>query len=342
MKRLKKFSSVLSLTLALSVLLSSCANKEEFLQVGVTDDYTQDLNPPYVDILWMVNDRSPMNNALPKLIPEATEFFKRLDSSTQSYRMGFASADMEIRPGQLRPIGISEPLQKETRSKNTLEDRAAYFRSILNRYINLSTGPTEQGLDSVVTILNGVFVPRPNVPLVVVFVSDSFDKSTRFSGNAVDYYEQQLLSLKGGRRDLIRVYSINYKKLVAPEVKTTDNRCATYVDPDADTLPDAQERYFKLAKRFAQDTANPELATGTLCKPFANQIDISGLRMKEFTKRFSLKLRPNLSTLTVTVFLRETDTKFDLPWTYDAATNEVVFTTAPPEGSNIQISYFPG
>ncbi len=334
--------------MALSILLSGCGNKDSFVSVGVTNDFTQDLNPPYVDILWMVNDRSPMNSALSTLLPEATEFFKRLDSNTQSYRMAFASADMEIRPAQLRPIGTSEPMVKETTATNTLEQRAASFRSILGRYINLSTGAKEMGLDSVIAILNGPFVPRPNVPLVVIFVSDSFDVSTGVSTgvtagqNAVDYYENQLLALKGGNRSLIRVYSINYKPLAPGETINAANRCATYYNADVDKRPDSTERYFKLAKKFAVDLPNPDQATGTLCKPFANQIDISGLRLKEFAKRFSLKARPKTDTLQVAVFLRGTDTKFDVKWAFDPATNEVVFETAPPEGSNIRISYFPG
>ncbi len=325
-----------------SLALTRCANKESIISQAITKDFPQDLNSPYVDILWMINDRSPMHDALPKLLPEATAFFKRLDATAQSYRMAFASADMEIHPAELRPTDAPATLNKESKANNTVEDRANYFSSILARYINLSTGPTEMGLASVKAILETKFIPRPNVPLVLIYVSDSFDASTGFTGpDAVTYYENALLALKGGDRKLIRVYAINYKPL-AGEVRSTDNRCATYYHADADEKPAANERYFKLAKRFAVDLPNPDAVTGTLCKPFGAQIDITGLKAKQAPNRFKLDSNPQVNTLKVSVFVKDSNDTYDIKWTYDATTNEIVFDTAPPEGTNIRVSYFPG
>ncbi len=328
---------------AVSLFAAACANEESLLQTGVSIDYTQDLNPPYVDVLWMINDKSPMSSALPKLRPEATAFFKRLDSAAQSYRMAFASADMEVNPAILRPVDAPAILTKESSSNNTVEDRAAFFSSILGRYINLSTGAKELGLSSVKAILQTKFVPRANVPLVVIFVSDSFDEEVNFTNaaavsNLVDSYEASLLAMKGGNRKMIRVYSINYKFMAAGQ--NNDNRCATRFNVDADQAG-AVNAYDELAKRFAVDTANPEASTGTLCQAFSAGIDITGLKMKEPSKRFALESEPKLDTLKVSVFKANSNEIFDIKWNYDETTNEIVFDVAPPEGSNIRISYFP-
>jgi len=341
MKQQFKHVAVALVWVAVSLFAAACSNQESIIQTGYTDDYTQDLNPPYVDVLWMINDKSPMSSALPTLKPEATAFFKRLDGASQSYRMAFASADMEVSPAVLRPVSAPAILTKESVSNNTVEDRAAYFSSILGAYINLRTGAKELGLSSVKAILDTKFQPRANVPLVVIFVSDSYDEEQMTAGvDKVDYYEAALLALKGGNRKLIRVYSINYKLLAAAD-QNSANRCATRFNADAD-VPGAVNAYHELAKRFAVDTANPEQATGVLCQSFANNIDITGLKMKEPSKRFALKKTPKVDTLKVSVFQRGTDTLFDIKWSYDATTNEIVFDVAPPEGSNIRINYFPG
>ncbi len=325
---------------AVSLFATACANKDSLIQTGYTDDYTQDLNPPYVDVLWMINDKSPMSSALPKLKPEATDFFKRLDAASQSYRMAFASADMEVHPAVLRPVDAPAVLTKESTSNNSVDDRAAYFSSILGRYINLSTGAKELGLSSVKAILETKFVPRANVPLVVIFVSDSYDAESMTAGvNKVDYYEAALLAMKGGNRKLIRVYSVNYKYM--PSGQNNETRCATRYNADADVVG-AVNAYHELAKRFAVDTANPDQATGVLCQPFSSNIDITGLKMKDPAVRFALKKTPKLDTLKVSVFKRGTDELYDIKWSYDATTNEIVFVSAPPEGSNIRINYFPG
>src|SRR4051794_12199552 len=93
--------SVLLFTVTLMYV--SCGSKEEFTQQATTQIFVQDYNPPYLDVLWMVDDRSPMSRAKSHLVSEASRFFQRLDAIPSDYQMAFVSADMDYARGRLKP-----------------------------------------------------------------------------------------------------------------------------------------------------------------------------------------------------------------------------------------------
>jgi len=326
----------LSLTAVIAALalfaLASCQS-DEFVQQAHTEFFVQDYNPEYLDILWVVDDRSPMYFVRDRLVSEARKFFLRLDGSATSYRMAFANVDMRFSPGQLKPDPNPVIL---TKNSGTAGQRADYFGSILSSLINLNTDSDGRGFESALAVLRGPFQPRAGVPLVVVFISDHDDHSTVPAGQtAVGYYAGELLGLKGDR--LLRVYSVNYEGLASGEVIDAGTRCATRYSADIDVGASFQDRYFGLARYFNADLG-ADVGTADLCEDFSAQIDLRGLRQNELPRTFRLESIPDPKTLVVGV-TRDGQSVPAPGWTYDVASNEIVFETAPPEGTTIQISY---
>lgn len=334
--------AVLSLiALGTVIILSSCSQKEAFVASGRSQFIVQDLNPPYLDILWVLDDRSPMNLVRDHLVSEASNFFVRLDSIPSNYQMGITTMDMLRNRGALKPAGTI--LNKKT---GTLAERVSVFENLLAQVINLQTGAENTGLATTLISLNQYFQPRSGVPLVLVFISDGDDFSDFRSvttQDPVDYVAAQILSLKGNKEELVRAYSINYVPLTS-STSTSEVRCATRNNADIDKAGSAavrgdggvwfQDRYFRLARKLKGDTAD-------LCSSFSSRIDLSGLRLKSLPKRFKVEgnvVNPSLLTVQV---IDKTGQTLTIPWTFDKATSEVVFQTAPPEGSSIQMLISP-
>jgi hypothetical protein len=331
---LEKFARNFGLVFLFLISLLSliqCAQKEPFTQEGTSDFFVQDFNPEFLDILWVVDDRSPLYFIREKLTSEATQFFTRLDSSTRQYRLAFVSGDMAFAKGQLLPRGTPTILTKKTGS---LAQRTGAFSSIFSQVINLRTGAENRAFESAVAALKTNFITTPGVPLVIVFISDSDDHSTFTGSDALSYFDSQLLELKGGNRDLLKLYAINYEPLSSPTTpKTSLNRCATLENADIDK-PGFEDRYFRLADLFNGEKAN-------LCGTFANSIDLSGIKLKEPKTRFKLSKKPRTSVITVSVVRADGSRVEDASFVYDSSLNEIVFTNAPEEGTSIQVTYSP-
>ena len=338
-KNVKEASfAVLSVLLLGTVIaLSSCSQKESFLASGSSQFIVQDLNPPYLDILWVLDDRSPMTLVRDHLVSEASNFFVRLDSIPSNYQMGITTMDTLRNRGALRPAGTI--LTKKTGS---LAERLNVFETLLSQIINLQTGAENTGMAATLLSLNNHFKPRAGVPLVLVFISDGDDFSnfsSVTSQDSVDFFAAQILSLKGGKEELVKAYSINYVPLTS-SISTSDVRCATRNNADidkagtgasrADGSPWFQNRYFRLATKLKGDTAD-------LCSSFSSKIDLSGLRLKTLATRFKVEQNVSSASLLRVSVTSRAGESLSIPWTFDTATNEVVFRSAPPEGASIQI-----
>ena len=147
--------------------------------------------------------------------------------------------------------------------------------------------------------------------------------------DAVDYYRRAYLSVKGNKAEHLRVYSINLENPY-----NSDNRCTSVSNNDIDKAG-FQDRYFALA-RLLGGVGNA--ATGNLCGSFANLIDLKGLRQLELPNRFKLNGVPLPESLIVSVFA-PTGEQIQASWSFDSATNEIVFATTPPEGTRITVTF---
>jgi hypothetical protein len=318
-------------------ILAGCANKDGFVASKTSESFVQDYNPHYLEVMWVIDDRSPMRNYRDELIGEAKNFFTRLDASlgvSGQYKMGITSMDGRFHEGQLKPIGSPLLLQ---RGDGTLAQRVDFFGNILFPLLNLNTDAFNKGIQaSIKALTDKPFSTDPRLPLVLVYLSYGDDVSTPADNSEpIEHYAQKLLALKGGNPDLLRVYAANYEPIPAGATPTPTTRCALLngnpIDVDAANY---QGRYFKLAQRLNGNTAD-------LCHAgFSDAFDLSGLQLKTLPKVFSLLGYPDVSTLSVTV-LDTSGKVINAPYTYDSATRQIVFETTPPEGSTISVTYLP-
>jgi hypothetical protein len=331
--KLRRNHLVLSGVGLLFLGLTSCADKTKLSQQLLSVSFTQDYNPPVLDILWVLDSRSQFYSASGRdnIISEAQKFFTRLDGSTDDYQMGFITADMLIAQGQLQPTSQPVILKKNV---GTIDQRVALFSSLLTQVsFNGKTGGLNESFAAANLALSNYFKPRTGVPLVLVFITDSDDKSpVPTTDSAVSYYSQKFLSFKNNQASLLKIYSINYEKLQSGQTINQNTRCVTEYNADID-LPGFQDRFFQLANAVGG-------STGDICGSFSQQISLDGLKIKTLPSTFQLSSTPQVSSLQVDVSLSGQEVT-NLTWTYDTANNQIVFNQAPPEGSYINITYLP-
>jgi hypothetical protein len=318
--------------------LSGCGNKDSFVPSKTSESFVQDYNPHYVEVMWAIDDRSPMRNYHDELVGEAQNFFTRLDASlgvSGNYKMGITSMDGHYHEGALKPIGSPLLLR---RGDGSLAERVSFFGNILFPLLNLATDAFNKGIEaSVKALTDAPFTTDSRLPLVLVYLSYSDDQSTTpDNSEPVEYYAQKLLALKNGNPDLLRVYAANYMPIGAGVAPTAATRCAlangNQIDVDSANY---QDRYFRLAHRLNGSTAD-------LCHSgFSDSFDLSGLQLKVLPNVFSLIGYPDVTTLSVTLLDGSGAVIPGYPYTYDAAARQIVFTTTPPEGSTISVTYLP-
>lgn len=323
---MKRYSQILFFIVA--ALLASCGGDDHFTSQRTTQFFLVDYNPAYLDVLWVVDNRSPLYDIREHLLDQSKKFFQRLDGITTSYQMGIVTSDMRFAKGQLQPLSSPVILKRNLR---TLEERTSLFGTAMTQVVyNLKTGAETKGFQAAQAALSQYFVPRKGVPLVLVFISESDDTSEVPAGvtDSVAHYKSVFLGLKDGNANLLRPYAINYEKL-SPTDDPKVKRCATKSNADADK-PEFKDNYFTLAKDLGGKTAD-------ICAAFSEQIDLSGLRLKSLPTRFKLEKKAQAGTFLVDIF--RGDEHFDLKWSYEEATNEIVFESVPPEGATIQVTY---
>ncbi len=323
------------ITLCILSVFAGCSDTENFVSSSTTETFAQDYNPHYLEVLWVIDDRSPMRNYRDNLITEAQNLFVKIDSQLGQYgqyRMGITSMDGVYHKGVLKPISAPRIL---TRGDGTLAQRVGFFGDIFFPLLNLSTSATNFGIEASYEALTKTFLTDPRLPLVLVYLSYSDDESTAPTGvDPVEHFGDKILALKNGRNDLLRVYAANYMP-AAPGAVTPEMRCARSTDNEIDTSPGTYEdRFFRLANKLGGDTAD-------LCTPgFVNDFDLSGLQLKVLPKRFPIQGLPQLETLKVSI-MRDAVEIPGYNWTFEAATREIVFDVTPPEGTTIVVTYLP-
>ncbi len=306
------------------LMIVSCGGKESFASKNTTEFFVEDFNPPFIDVLWMIDDRTDLtytSSIRNHLIGEAQTFFSRLDQMTDSdYRMAIINGDSS-QAGTLLPHPYGVPL---TKGLGTLPARVNAFTSVIGQIIGLSTSSTMSGLENARLALAGSFVPRAGVPLVMVFISDTDDHSVLPSGagsNPISYYSSQYLNAVGNNANLLKVYSINYVAGGA--------HCAS--QSNIDQPSDYNNNFDKVSTQLGGQNVD-------LCGSFGNTIDLNGLKLSTPKTTFHLSKVPDVTTLTVNIYAN--GQSFPTPaFMFNTATNSIVFAAAPPAGTTIQVDY---
>jgi len=314
------------------MVLVNCSNKENFASKNTTQFFVQSFNPPFLDVLWMVDDRTDLSyyaSTRNQVISQAQTFFTRLDAMTTSdYRMAIIDGDSS-QSGTLEPHGTGTILTKGLASIAT---RVSAFTSIIGEIIDLNTASQMTGLENARLALNSTFVPRTGVPLVMVFITDSDDHSqlpaSAGTADPISYYSQAYLAAVGNNPKLLQVFSVNYVQ--------GGTHCASQANIDQPS--DYNNNFDKVSTALSGQNVD-------LCGSWGNAISLNGLKLTTPQTTFALSSTPQISTLTVSIFDTQGnsyDTVTAYPYTYSASTNSIVFSpNPPPDGTTIQVDYLP-
>jgi hypothetical protein len=315
---------VLAILITVSALLAGCGSNDQFQSAQTQQFFTQSYDPPELDVLWVIDNRTDLTrkpSMVSHLTSEAQTFFTRLDQMTTSdYRMAIIDVDATTGvAGELQPTYSPQIL---TQGVGDITSRTALFGSIIGEIVNLNVSAINSGLLNTLIALQTTFIPRAGVPMVLVWISDSDDNSTlpaAASGmTKLQYFAQQFQSLTGNTPSLLVPYSVNY-------LSSTDN-CATQYNIDRD------QSFTPLAEQLGGSAAD-------LCGSFGSTIDLTGLQLTTLPTSFALSGTPDPSSITISIF-DSANNSYPVPsYTYDSSTNSVVFATAPPAGTTIEINY---
>ncbi|MBY0371602.1 hypothetical protein K2X33_13020 [bacterium] len=309
----------------LSVLAApGCSNKDDFKQSQTTEVFSQDYNPHMLEVLWVVDDRSPMRKHRDEIVDEAGYLFANIDSQLGTYgqyRMAFVNHDARV-----GHKGVISPATPITRGTGTLAERTAYFKNEFPSMLNLSTDAISRGFATSLEAMTNTFKTDSRIPTVLVYLSYGDDKSTTPSGEPViSYYAQKLLALKNNKPELLRIYSVNYA--------AGGQRCALQNGADIDS-PGFEDRFNQLAVTLSGETAD-------LCSTgWGQSFDLTGVQLKTLPKRFALQGNPKVDTISVSMQVEGMEV-VPPAWAYDSSTREIVFATVPDEGAVIVVTYFP-
>jgi hypothetical protein len=157
---------------------------------------------------------------------------------------------------------------------------------------------------------------RDGSQLVYVFVSDQDDEgdSVLSSGRTVGYYVNRLKAVK------------SHSSYVSARAYVAGGASCGVRSGDADGA--------RLAAVAQQLDAIHSDTRGCVYDESASQLENLARNVTKPTDRFALGSRPRMGTITVRV-----NGVSNSDWSYVSATNEIVFSIAPPDSASIDISY---
>lgn len=284
---------------------------------------------PTVDVLWVVDDSGSMGEEQDTLADNFGSFIQTATELDTDYNLGVVSTDVESAyAGQLYHCNANRFLRDEQpNSEEQNEFRCNVKTSESDRPHSDNKEAALQAARLALDFPNvqnyNVGFLRPEAKLYVILVTDELDQSDGTPQQYVDF----LRNLKGlGNADLLNLSAISGPP--GADCSTADEND---FDFEAVTLAGGQFR--------------------SICSADWSDM-ISGLGLDVFNARrqFPLSRPATASTLVVRVCADSSGTPSGcviVPqdptngWTYDAATNAVVFhgTSIPGRGAHVQIEY---
>ncbi len=272
------------------------------------------------DILWVIDNTGSMTEELTSLSLLFDTFIDQLQDPYQiAYQVGIITTDMDAPDrGQLQGIPwIITP--------GTPDAEDVFYKNI--HAIPTTSQAIERGLAAILEALSdGALAPggpnygflRDEAGLSIVVVSDADDQSdvpAGYEGDAVDYYAEAMIALKGGA--------------------TPDRILFSGIVGPLEGCPGAGygERYIEMAARL-----NGEVES--ICaKDFSSVVASVGADQIVLQNRFRLSRVPLEDTLLVQVNGDLVQSGVD--WLYNSSQQAIIFfqTSTPAYQSVIQVTY---
>lgn len=302
-----------------------------------TDVFTQDVAPK-VDVLFVIDNSGSMSEEQSALSRNLAAFLSAARNDGVDYHLGVTTTGIKPSPsswsacgggaeggeaGRLFPADGSSPriLTPQTQDPETAFAEMVTVgtchwleQGLEAAYLGLSSPLVDSADDPATPLVNdgNLGFLRPDAKLALVFISDEDDQSDR----PVDFYGQFFHGLKSGAAD------VTVSAIVGPE----------NLAQNCPTASGTGTRYMELVKEFGGVSEN-------ICTPDWTQ-SLQSISAASFSgrRRFELSSVPADPTqVTVTV----DGNTWSTGWSYDPASNEVVFdaTAVPPAGSVIAVTY---
>lgn len=147
----------------------------------VTDEFLQDSYTEFYDFLWVVDNSGSMSNIRAFMAQNLTNFVSILESrQTLDWQMAVTITDNRDYAGNL--VSSSGGVRVVNKQ---LANPASVWASIISRIPSTSHSGWEQGLESGYSAINSYAneFSRPNVPLIISYVSDEQDYSCQSNCN---------------------------------------------------------------------------------------------------------------------------------------------------------------
>ena len=228
-----------------------------------------------VDVVWIVDDSGSMARHQQAVADNAEIFMRTFRRLTAPWQVAIVTtSDRQSGNNPVR-LGFSSSRNLNNRTP----DPVGFFRREM-----VAVGTNGSASERAFSGLRDSISSAPNylrsgVPLVLIFMSDAEEQS--FGINPSAFYDE-LLALKGGRKDFIQVFGIFVTPAWCPGMPTDDS-----------VLNWPNSRYKTFFDR-AGGVAVP------LCNPLGNTLsDIGRSIVRVAAARIPLKVRPRLSTLKV-------------------------------------------
>ncbi len=267
----------------------------------VTDSFDQDENLAS-DILFVVDNSGSMGGNQTQLSNNFDTFINVFSASGVDYRIAFITTDSYDFAGDIITPMTADPAA-EAMSQISL---IGYRGSAIERAYDMTHQATQPGFDAGP---GGEFL-RDEAKLVVIFISDE-DEGSYSPVNTWPVMETQLLSLKTDP-------SMVVAHAVAGDVPSgCSGGGGAVAGTDFHNLVTSMSGTFLSICSEDWGTPMEELARDSL-----------------IVSSFPLSEEPIEDTIAVTI-----DGVTSSDWTYEEAVNSVIFSSAPPEGSTIDVAY---
>jgi hypothetical protein len=302
-----------------------------------TDQFIQQ-SQAKVDVLFVMDNSGSMMDEQQNLGANFSAFLKHAISTGVDYHIGVTTTGLErssggwaVCPGGAEGGENGRLFPADGSAPRIITPATPSPEAVFAHNINVGVCHwNEQGLEGMFRALSDPLVysvddPRTPLPmdgnagflredakLAVVVISDEED----FSPQPVSAYETFLLGLKGGDRT-----QVSFSAIVGPSDLSLCPRASS-----------SGNRYIQVA----QDTGG---VVENICTPdWADSLDRISENAFGANRSFPLEERPSDSTRIV---VRVDGSEVTSGWTYDAATNTVLFNpgAAPLPGATVEITY---
>ena len=279
------------------------------VELWVTDSFTQD-GTVDVDILFVVDNSGSMGSNQTNIKNNFDTFMNAFVAAGVSYQIALITTDSSDFVGDIITNTTIDPVTEFNSQIDSIGTHgSAYEKGLWVAYEATTTGDASPGSTT------GFF--RSSARLVVVYVSDEpdFSHQTYGSGGSTTMshsdYSSSLLSLKSSS-SLVAAHAIagDYPS------GCTSNGGAQFGEGYYDVVSDLSGTFMSICASDWSTTMD------TLARESLSQIS------------FALSEIPVEETIEVRV-----DGVISFDWAYESASNAIIFTTSPADGSSINITY---